>query len=71
MPSQTSASDPLFEPMQVDSHFAEDVSRNPFKAVFPGVITAMQVTEESEGMCLWAGTHQTLYRYFLGQRTMY
>ncbi|KAJ3867721.1 hypothetical protein EV359DRAFT_33831 [Lentinula novae-zelandiae] len=42
--------------------------RNPFNTEFPTPIPTMQVTEESDGsLCLWAGSRQTLYQYFLGQ----
>ncbi|KAJ3747418.1 hypothetical protein DFH05DRAFT_810012 [Lentinula detonsa] len=42
--------------------------RSPFKTSFPTPVPTMQVTEERDGsLCLWAGSQQTLYRYFLGQ----
>ncbi|KAF8827776.1 hypothetical protein HHX47_DHR4000240 [Lentinula edodes] len=42
--------------------------RNPFNTEFPTPIPTMQVTEESNGsLCLWAGSRQTLYQYYLGQ----
>ncbi|KAJ3878688.1 hypothetical protein F5051DRAFT_372419 [Lentinula edodes] len=42
--------------------------RNPFNTEFPTPIPTMQVAEESNGsLCLWAGSRQTLYQYYLGQ----
>ncbi|KAJ3922389.1 hypothetical protein F5877DRAFT_33868 [Lentinula edodes] len=42
--------------------------RNPFNTEFPTPIPTMQVAEESDGsLCLWAGSRQTLYQYYLGQ----
>ncbi|PFH51254.1 hypothetical protein AMATHDRAFT_143108 [Amanita thiersii Skay4041] len=52
-------------------HYTEDPSRrlqNPFTAVFPYAIQAMQVTVEKRGLCLWAAGDEELYRYHLGQR---
>lgn len=63
----------LEEPMQIDFdcdwiYGDSDPARNPFQAVFPHAVSAMQVTDEAEGMCLWVGAQKTLYRYYLGQR---
>ncbi|KAM6494461.1 WD40-repeat-containing domain protein [Amanita muscaria] len=41
---------------------------NPFRAVFPNPVTAMQVTIERKGVCLWAVNDEDLYRYHLGQQ---
>ncbi|KAG5636495.1 hypothetical protein H0H81_007829 [Sphagnurus paluster] len=45
-----------------------DDRSNPFAAVFPGVVEALQVTSEPEGTCLWAACDQQLYQFYLGQR---
>jgi WD repeat-containing protein 21A len=41
---------------------------NPFVTTFDSPIVALQVTEEREGMCLWAASADFLHRYDLGQR---
>ncbi|KAF9077520.1 hypothetical protein BDP27DRAFT_1311187 [Rhodocollybia butyracea] len=42
------------------------------KPIFTSAVRTMQVTEEVDGsMCLWAGSQQTLYRYFLGQSSFH
>lgn len=44
--------------------------RNPFKATFSSPISTMQLTQERGNLCLWAGSHKILYRYFLGQSSL-
>ncbi|KAJ7600884.1 hypothetical protein C8J56DRAFT_911521 [Mycena floridula] len=41
---------------------------SPFCTRFPDIVATLQVTQEKDGLCLWAGTGQTIYRYYLGQR---
>ncbi|KIJ62608.1 hypothetical protein HYDPIDRAFT_30208 [Hydnomerulius pinastri MD-312] len=40
-----------------------------FQHQFEHPVRAMQVTEERDGMCLWAASGTELYKYSLGQRT--
>ncbi|KAF9221595.1 hypothetical protein BS17DRAFT_785022 [Gyrodon lividus] len=39
-----------------------------FQHQFEHPVRAMQITEESEGMCLWAASGSELYKYSLGHR---
>jgi WD repeat-containing protein 21A len=41
---------------------------NPFYMEFNQPVAAMQVTNEREGMCLWAASDKKLLKYHLGQR---
>jgi len=44
---------------------------NPFRAVFPNPVSAMQVTIERKGICLWAVSDEDSYRYYLGQQDIF
>ncbi|KAF5382476.1 hypothetical protein D9615_003020 [Tricholomella constricta] len=56
-----------FSPAPSSSNKPND-RRNPCATVFPGIVETMQVTEEPEGVCLWAACDQMLYQFYLGQR---
>jgi DDB1- and CUL4-associated factor 4 len=71
---------PLYPPVSSPSESSSSNSRaagglsravddvNPFVTTFDSPIVALQVTEEREGMCLWAASADFLHRYDLGQR---
>ena len=42
-------------------------STNPFDMEFGLPVVTMQITEESEGLCLWAAADKDLFKFHLGQ----
>jgi len=56
--------------MHVDSPSRNNDKSNPFQAVFVNPVATMQVTDERDGLCLWAGSDEDLYKYYLGERVV-
>ncbi|KAK2465412.1 hypothetical protein APHAL10511_002766 [Amanita phalloides] len=54
-------------PHILDPVESSDDVQNPFSAVFPHPVQAMQVVKERTGLCLWAASDEDLYQYHLGQ----
>jgi len=46
----------------------DPTTTNPFCTEFTEPVVAMQVTNEREGMCLWAASDHDLFKYHLGQQ---